>query len=309
MKLKMRHLDVFDALFDAGSVSRAAERLNISQPAVSLALGNLEKELGFQLFHRDRGFFAPTSEALLLYDEVQKSMAALSRVEKRADEIRSGESGAIRIGTNGTLAFNFLPGIIAEFQQDYPDVYIEIIIQASRQISSWVASRQIDIGFIDTPVPVAGLEAEIHPLPCVCIMREDDALTHLDRIGPRDLKDRHIIAITGDHNVDRQLQKVMSIEGVELKYKVSCTYFALARRLVSSGNYLAIVDPINGSVPNTDGVVSRPFDPPIFHDLAMITSHDQKPDRVETRFKNIISARLDQHSNRKRKLTNKGEGG
>ncbi|NDA08811.1 MAG: LysR family transcriptional regulator, partial [Alphaproteobacteria bacterium] len=48
--MKMRHFEVFDALFDAGSVSRAAQRLNISQPAVSLALANMEKELGFQLF-------------------------------------------------------------------------------------------------------------------------------------------------------------------------------------------------------------------------------------------------------------------
>ena len=292
MKLKMRHFEVFDALFDAGSVSRAAQRLNISQPAVSLALANMEKELGFQLFHRDRGFFAPTNEALLLYDEVQKSMVALSRVEKRADEIRSGETGAIRIGTNGTLAFNFLPGIIAEFQQEYPDVYFDIKIQASRQISSWVASRQIDIGFIDTPIPVAGLEAEIHTLPCVCIMQKDDELAKLDCVTPHDLKDRQIIAITGNHNVDRQLQEITSTSGIDLKYKVSCTYFALARYLVSSGNYLALVDPINGSAPNNDGVTCRPFSPTIFHELAMITSRDQKSDRVETRFKNIISAYL-----------------
>jgi len=296
MKLKLRHLDVFDALFDAGSVSRAAQRLNLSQPAVSLALGHLEKELGFQLFHRDRGFFAPTNEALLLYDEVQKSMVALARVEKRADEIRSGETGAIRIGTNGTLAFHFLPGMIAEFQKDYPDVYIEIRMQASRQISSWVASRQIDIGFIDTPVPVAGLEAEIHSLECVCIMQEDDPLTGCETIRPGDLKGRQIVAITGDHNVDRQLQEVMSNAEVAVEYKVSCTYFALARRLVSSGNYLALVDPINGSAPNQDGVVYRPFAPAIFHELAMITSRNQKPDRVETRFKTIISDRLRQYT-------------
>jgi len=90
MHIKLRHLEVFNALFEAGSVSRAAERLNLSQPAVSIALSNLEDQTGFRLFHRDRGFFAPTNEALLLRDEVQQGITALARVDKRAEEIRSG---------------------------------------------------------------------------------------------------------------------------------------------------------------------------------------------------------------------------
>ena len=74
MHIKLRHLEVVNALFEAGSVARAAERLNLSQPAVSIALCNLEDQTGFRLFHRDRGFFAPTNEALLLRDEVQQGM-------------------------------------------------------------------------------------------------------------------------------------------------------------------------------------------------------------------------------------------
>ena len=89
MRLKPRQLEVFNALFDAGSVSRAAERLNLSQPAVSVALGNLEDQLGFRLFHRDRGFFAPTNEAMLMRDEVRQGLDAFARVEQRAAEIRA----------------------------------------------------------------------------------------------------------------------------------------------------------------------------------------------------------------------------
>jgi len=296
MKLKLRHLDVFNALFDAGSVSRAAQRLNLSQPAVSLALSDMERELGFQLFHRDRGFFPPTNEALLLYDEVQKSMTAFSRVEKRAEEIRSGEMGAIRIGTNGTLIYNFLPDIIANFQKDYPGVHFEIRIQTSRQLSSWVASRQIDIGFIDAPVPVVGLNAEVFAIKCVCIMPENDPLSQRDFISPEDLRGRSIVAITGDHAVDRQVQKIMSDAGVTLEYKVSSTFFAVARRFVSAGNYLAVIDPFNGRAENNDGVVARPFMPPVFHELEMITSRDQKPDKVQTRFISLVREYLAQYA-------------
>ena len=56
MRIKVRHLEVFNTVFEAGSVSRAAERLNLTQPAVSIALKNMEEVLGFLLFHRERGF-------------------------------------------------------------------------------------------------------------------------------------------------------------------------------------------------------------------------------------------------------------
>ena len=111
---------------EAGSVSRAAERLNLSQPAVSVALGNLEAELGFRLFHRERGFFAPTSEAALLHDNVQQGVAALARLEQRADEVRSGTTGRVSVATNGVLALNFLPRIIADFQREHPGAHIDM---------------------------------------------------------------------------------------------------------------------------------------------------------------------------------------
>ena len=134
----------------------AAERLNLSQPAVSIALGNLEAELGFRLFHRDRGFFAPTNEALLLHDEVQQGITALARVDQRAKEIRSGATGAISIATNGAMSYNFLPQVIADFQRDFPETHVELRVHSSRRIAAWVGSRQTDIGLIDAPVPVAG---------------------------------------------------------------------------------------------------------------------------------------------------------
>ena len=90
MQIKQRHLEVFDAIIAAGSISRAASQLNLSQPAVSIALANLEESIGFKLFQRDRGFFAPTREALLLQDDMAQGLLALSRVSQRKSEIRAG---------------------------------------------------------------------------------------------------------------------------------------------------------------------------------------------------------------------------
>ena len=141
MQIKQRHLEVFEAVLTAGSISRAASQLHLSQPAISIALANLEEYVGFKLFQRDRGFFAPTREALLLQDEVAHGLLALSRVSKRVAEIRAGVTGSIRIATNGAMSIHFLPPLIATYQKEHVDVNIDILVRSSRQIADWVKTH------------------------------------------------------------------------------------------------------------------------------------------------------------------------
>lgn len=296
MRIKLRHMEVFNALFEAGSVSRAAERLNLSQPAVSIALGNLEAEMGFRLFHRDRGFFAPTNEALLLHDEVQQGITAIARVEQRATEIRSGATGAISIATNGAMSYNFLPRIIAQFHRDFPETFVELRVHSSRRIATWAGSRQIDIGLIDAPVPVAGLSFEVFAMECVCIMHKSDPLTSLEVVTPADLRGRPVVAVTGDHSVDRQLEDVMSRAETPLTRNASSYFYAISRNLVAAGSYVSVIDPVNGKAAIADDVVWRPFAPAITHELAVITNRGQPLGIAASRFLDRLRNALSHHT-------------
>ncbi len=284
MHLTLRHIEVFNALMQAGSISRAAKTLNLTQPAVSIALSRIEDELGFPLFHRAKGYFAPTREAQLLHGEAEQSLRAVERVRGRAAEIRAGRLGAITIASNGACAINLLPWVIAEFQRDHPQVRIDLNVRTSRQIASMVASRLADIGLIDAPVPIPGLAAQIVRRPCVCILREDDPLARLARITPDALSGRSVIAITGDHAIDRQLDRFCAERGVEIERRVSCSYFAIARNLVRAGAGVALVDAVNGTVGLDDEVVWRPFAPEIHFELALILPPEPAPSRVAETF-------------------------
>jgi len=275
MQIIQRHLEVFDAIIAAGSISRAATQLNLSQPAVSIALANFEELIGFKLFQRDRGFCAPTREALLLQDEMAQGLLALSRVSQRVSEIRAGSVGSVRIATNGAMAIHFLPPLIAAYQRDHSDVNIDILVRSSRQVADWVSSRQIDIGLIDTPVPVAGLNAALFNLECVCVMHEDDPLAVKRLISPTDLAGRSIVAITGQHMVDRQLDALLTAAGVTVERHISSYFFAIARNIIAVGNEIAIIDPTNGKANLNDGVTWRPFAPRVNHEMAIITPSDQ----------------------------------
>ena len=291
MPITHRHMKVFSAVIEAGSVSRAATRLNLTQPAVSIALSNLEAELGFSLFHRSKGFFAPTTEALHLHGEVTQSLLAFARMHQRADEIRSGAVAAVSIAANGALAINFLPKVIADFQVENAGLSVELKVHSSRQIASLVSGGQVDIGLIDTPVPVAGLKAEVFRLECVCIMRDDDPLQAVSVVRPDDLSGRCLIGITGDHTVDRQVDSVLSQARIDVKRSVSSAYFAIARNLVAAGGNLSIIDPINGKARLSDGVLWKPFEPLVEHELAIIVARERLSSRsTDTMYEMIKTA-------------------
>lgn len=292
MHLKHRHLEVFDALMQAGSVSLAAERLNVTQPAVSVALANLERELGFRLFHRARGYFAPTAEAQLLHSEAERGLLAFSRIAERAAELRTGASGSVSVASNGALAINLLPPIVAAFQAETPGVRVDLSVRGSRRIAGLVSARLVDIGLIDAPVPVAGLAAEIRRLPCVLICREEDPLARRAEVTPADLIGRPVIAITGDHPIDRRLDALVAEAGGTVERRTTCGFFAIARNLVAAGAGVALVDRGNGRLARDDGVVWRPFVPAIVFELALVTAEGHPLGRGAERFRARLSASL-----------------
>lgn len=292
MHLKLRHLEVFDALMEAGSISHAAQKLNVTQPAVSVALSNFEKELGFLLFHRSKGYFAPTTEAQLLHGDVEQGMLALSRVERRAVEIKAGLVGGVTVASNGVMAINVLPTMIAQFLEEHPRISVDLRMRSSRPIANMVSVNQADIGLIDGPAPVAGLTTEVFRLPCVCILREDDPLAAEPVIRPTMLGGRSVVAITGDHQIDRQLDGMMSGHNLTAERRVSATYFAITRNLVRAGAGVAVIDPLNGKADLGDGVIWRPFQPRIAFEFSIITPRDvemRSPVRV---FHDRLRARL-----------------
>lgn len=292
MHLKLRQLEVFNALMEAGSVSRAALRLNLTQPAVSIALSSLEEELGFRLFHRSKGYFAPTGEALLLHGEAEQSLMAVERVAERAQDIRAGAVGSVSIASNGAAAINLLPWVIAAFQRDHPGAKVDLKVRSSPQIANWVRGRQVDIGLVDAPAPGPGLDVEVLQLPCVCILRADDPLAVHAQLTPKLVAGRNLIAITGDHEIDRQLDQYLTRAGVTAQRTISCSYFAIARNLVRAGAGLALVDFVNGTAALDDGVCWRPFKPNIAFNFAMLCAPEPTLHRSAEAFRSLLRDRF-----------------
>ena len=113
--LTHRHIEVFRAVMIAGSVTRAAEFLNTSQPTVSRELARMEQTIGFALFERVAGRLRATRPALALFEEVRQSYAGLERVASAAARLRAFREGQLSVISLPAFSHSILPDAFRRF--------------------------------------------------------------------------------------------------------------------------------------------------------------------------------------------------
>lgn len=150
--MELRQLLYFTAVAETLNFHRAAERLNISQPPLTVAIRKLEEELGAQLFIRgSRGVaLTPAGEAAL-----EPALAALSQadhVRHAVREVGHGERGRLRVGFVGSAIFALLPHIIPLYRRRYPQVDLVLEEAASADIVRRIRLRELDVGLVRLPL-------------------------------------------------------------------------------------------------------------------------------------------------------------
>src|SRR6185295_13848926 len=115
--MRLKHIEVFNAIMLTGSVSAAARLLHVTQPAVTQTLQHAELQLGYALFTRQRNRLVPTSEAQALYPEVQTLVSQLESVRRLAGALRSGTQATLRVLVVPSLAVRALPEALVLFRK------------------------------------------------------------------------------------------------------------------------------------------------------------------------------------------------
>ena len=156
-----RQLEIFNAVMVSGSAPRAAELLQITQPAVSLAIADLEKAIGFSLFDRVRGRLVSTREGQLLFADVQSGFIGLDRLRASATRIRDLGSGSLRVASLAAYGNTVLPRAIRAFRDRHPEIAITFRIALSAQVRELVVNGGFSIGLAADEVDLAGVDHQV----------------------------------------------------------------------------------------------------------------------------------------------------
>lgn len=171
----LQQLRVLVAVTEAGSFTRAAETLRMTQPGVSHTIARLERELGVSLIERDRGGVRPTEVGERVLVHAREALGLVERVGHEATGSKELRAGRLKIGGFPSATSRILPVLMGNFNDRYPGVEIVLIEGTDQEVLDYIRSREVEVGFVTLPageldtVPVGEDEMlavlpEAHPL-------------------------------------------------------------------------------------------------------------------------------------------------
>ena len=144
-------------IIEMGSFSRAAEAMGYSQSAMSQMISSLEEEMSLQLVNRFRTGAKLTLEGEELYPPIEKLIYQYYAVQEKIKDIKGLKTGTIRMGTLASISAHWLPELLKEFQEQYPEVEFVIHQGDYTSIYEWIKTGAVDFGFVN-PKAVTGIE-------------------------------------------------------------------------------------------------------------------------------------------------------
>ncbi|WP_077247493.1 LysR family transcriptional regulator [Bacillus sp. FJAT-27225] len=148
--------EVFLAVVDNGSFTKAGEKLGLSQSGVSHNISTLEAELGMVLLHRNRNGISLTDAGVRVISHIRQIVRHANLLEQEAALIKGFEIGSIKIGSFPSFSSKIFPSIIRTYVKMYPHIQIELYEGGYDDIKNWLTTGTIDIGFL--PLPANGFE-------------------------------------------------------------------------------------------------------------------------------------------------------
>ena len=281
-RLSLDQLHAVVEVVQLGSFSAAARNLNLTQPAVSLQVRELEQRLGVQLVERlGKRAYATAAGAEL----IERARRIEREVDDALDAMRRRRDGGlarIRIGTGGSILAYLLPPVLRTLRRKHPNIEIVVMTGTTDEMAARIAQNDLDIALVTMPVmerSVSVVLVRSDPMVAVLPPTEQDAPPKLDAatLGRYPL----IFDSTGAtmHQIARGWFRAAGIEpraAMELGH-------AAMRNLISAGLGASIlpIEAVMGDASNAP-VVLRPLDPPVTRTLAIIRRSDKRDEPALT---------------------------
>ncbi len=243
--MNLRQIEAFKAVMETGTVTMAAARLRVSQPAASKLLQSFERVSGLILFSRERGRLSPTPEARLLYEEVEQVFQGAGRVRQAAEEIRTRQRGILSIGVMPALSVGFAQEVLARLSARRPGVAVTLQSRDTPRLVEQLVTHQIELYYSVHPVEHPEIRTEsLGALPLVCIVPPHHRLAKLREISCRDLAAEPFAALRRDTATRRKIDQAFADEKIRLKIALETPMAPALCAFVARGSGVSIVNPL-----------------------------------------------------------------
>lgn len=194
MQVNLNHLRIFYHAAKEKNLTRAAEALFVSQPAVTMQIKAMEQYLEVPLFRKRGKFLELTDEGNVLYKYAEKIFGVVDQMEHAMKGFASLTHGSLVIGTTRSFARHLMPGLLSRFQEKYPGIRVSLEVGSSSEIAEGIAAFKYDLGIIGRiPLPRKVKAVPYKPEEFCVVASADHHLARKGAISWRELQNEPII--------------------------------------------------------------------------------------------------------------------
>lgn len=272
--MRLRHIEVFHAIMQAGTISGAAQVLHISQPAVTKVLQHAELQLGMPLFERVRGKLYPRPEAHRLFVETEKLNRELQNIRRLAASLKGREVETVRLVSTPTIAMSVLPDAMTLWRRDFPHTRCELATHHTSEIVNTLRLGEADLALSLQDPRHPGIQAEPIASGVMTVLAPRGSWSEAENgkpLGAAGLSGE-LIGHADNDPLGELVVAACEAQGFHPVFRTVVQTYQIARSLVEAGNGMAVVDPFTASAAQDAKVQRRPLDPGIPVQLFLLTA-------------------------------------
>jgi len=261
--MRLRHIEVFHAIMQVGTISGAAQVLHISQPAVTKVLQHAELQLGMPLFERVRGKLYPKPEAHRLFAETEKLNRDLQGIRRLAASLKGRAVETVRLVSTPTLAISVLPEAMTLWRRDFAQTRCELATYHTSEIVNALRLGEADLALSLQDPRHPGIVAEPIAQGMLTVMAPAGTWSEAEcaqPIGAGGLTGE-LIGLADNDPLGEIVVAACEAQGVQPVFRTVVQTYQIARSLVEAGAGTAVVDPFTAASAASDKVQRREFSP------------------------------------------------
>jgi LysR family transcriptional regulator, regulator for metE and metH len=193
-KMEIRHLRLIKAIVEEGSITKAIDRLHLTQSALSHQLKEAEYQLGTRIFLRQNKKLILTKAGERIYQTANEILEKLAHTEKEIKALVFGEVGEIRISTECYSSYHWLPSVLKQFHFLYPNVELKIVMEATHYPLQKLLDNSLDIAIVSDPIKNDSIKYyELFSDEMVMVVSENHPWANKKFVVAEDFRDQHLL--------------------------------------------------------------------------------------------------------------------
>lgn len=287
--MDLRQLRFFTEIARTGNFTRAAERLRIAQPAVSVAIKRLEEELDLVLFNRHDKRVTLTAEGEVFLEHARGILDGIKAAELEMADLHGLNKGEVRIGIPPMLSAYFFPSILCDFARRYPHLHLSVSGEGAWRIQQMISQGELDMGVIAGRNVPDTLEARhfLREEVVVCVPADHPFARQSVVTFAEFVREPLVFYKEGYYLRELILDVIKGSGSPRIVFETNL--FTLVKSLVRGG--MGIATFLRMVVAADDDLIAVPFDPPLYLDLVIAWKRSAYLSRPNSAFVDFLMER------------------